>query len=108
MLEHDAFLVVIEEEDTVAGSKGLWNETSARLRRVAAVAVEDLSAQLQKFAVDLCTALENVSAAAGSYELDAVEVTTEITSKGEIRMIGSVGADVKGGLKLVFRKRNEK
>jgi hypothetical protein len=40
-----------------------------------------------------------------SYELASFEVTLEINAKGGVRLVGSASGEVKGGLKLTFRRQ---
>lgn len=49
---------------------------------------------------------ERVTTTIDRYELQSFEVALEVTAKGEIRFIGSAASEVKGGLKLVFARRD--
>ena len=48
--------------------------------------------------------MNEVSAGVNQFELQQIDITVEVTAMGEVRMIGAVGAEVTGGLKLVFVK----
>jgi hypothetical protein len=61
---------------------------------------------------DLVEAAADVAPAEGPrksprFQLESFEVTVEISAGGEIRMIGSVSTEIKGGLKLIFGPREK-
>jgi hypothetical protein len=98
-------LTVVADEDVVEDSKGIWDQTDKKLRKVLAVGADELSTRVQELAEGLSQVLERVHESIGKYGLDALEVTAEITARGEVRLLGCVGSDIKGGLKLVFRRK---
>jgi molecular chaperone DnaK (HSP70) len=93
----DTELMVVVDADPDAGSKGIWDQTDAKLRKAMAVGMEELSTRLCDLAMGLSTAFDRLAGSTGSFGLDALEVTAEFTARGELRLIGSVGSDVRGG-----------
>lgn len=65
-----------------------------------------LQEQLAEFAKGMGEALEGIREIAGGFELQEVEVHAEVSADGKVSLLGSgASAGVKGGLKLVFKRR---
>jgi hypothetical protein len=65
-----------------------------------------LSQKLGEFCDTFATGIDPVKSRAAHYMLDAIEMYVELTSKGEIRLVASANADVKGAIKLTFKANN--
>ena len=97
--------VLVETEDCHAGSKGVFESLATSPVRAIKMSGAELNERLKDFCAGIDGILQDVTAAVSRYELDSLEVTAELTARGEVRMIGCAGAEVSGGLKLVFRRR---
>ncbi|MEV6303305.1 hypothetical protein AB0M02_28100 [Actinoplanes sp. NPDC051861] len=93
------------EFEEVAGSKGLFDTARRKVEGAGLLDTTRLAANLQNFCRDIAVAVDSAAVAVGQYELDSLELNVEVTAKGEIRLIGSASSEVKGGLKLCFRRR---
>jgi len=103
---HDRSILVVGLDDSHEQiGKGIWEDVASQARRVTAISTAELAGRLSEFTRDVASLFERVNGAVGSYELETFEISAEITAKGEIRLLGSAGLDVKGGLKLIFRKK---
>jgi hypothetical protein len=65
-----------------------------------------LSQKLGEFCDTFATGIDPVNSRTAHYMLDAIEMYVELTSKGEIRLVASANADVKGAIKLTFKANN--
>jgi hypothetical protein len=74
--------------------------------KLAEVSVDVLSQNMANFIGGLSEVLSSGDQAAGSFDIDAVEVQCQISSSGKIGLAGT-GVDIQGGstLKIVFKKR---
>jgi hypothetical protein len=100
--------VQIIYQETVAprddAAKGLFANETQIATRVASLDVSQFSANLEAFCNQIGSAFASVPTVVDSFELNSFELTLDVTAKGEVRFIGSVGTEVKGGLKIVFRR----
>ncbi|MDI1463603.1 hypothetical protein QEZ54_21705 [Catellatospora sp. KI3] len=99
-------LSVITVDGTPAdGEKGLF---SAARRAAAHVGVLDAGVLAGNLSA-VCDQLGQLVAAAettrGGYELESFEVSLDVSATGEVRMIGSVSSEIRGGITLTFRRR---
>ncbi|KKK05084.1 hypothetical protein LQ51_15570 [Micromonospora sp. HK10] len=99
-----AHLSVLYAEHSVDGEKGLFSAARAAALRVGAVDVAQLSANLRAVSGQLSEIFHAMRDQPGPFELDEFEVTLELTAKGEVRLIGSAGSEIRGGVKLLFRR----
>lgn len=95
--------VLSVEEENLAGTKGSFGP--GLLAIAAWVPANQIALSLEEFCNQLMLILDHVGKRVGEFDLETVEVAAEITGKGEVRLLGSAGVEVKGGLKLSFRKR---
>lgn len=98
-------VIVYDEITTVEGEKGLGGITSKLVKKVGVLDTENLANNLSAFCKHIGQAFEGVSTTIKDYDLESVELAVEVTAKGEIWFMGSVSADAKGGLKLVFKRQ---
>lgn len=96
--------IIADEPELLPNSKGPWGATGDLVRKVAQIGTEQLENQLALLCAQINTILGRISTGVGQYGLDSFEFTAELTTKGEIRLVGSVSSEVKGGLKLTFRR----
>ena len=97
---------ILYVDDSTDGQKGLFGAAGHISVRTAVLDSDDLARNLSAVCGRLADAFRKVHDAAGAYELECVEVTLDLTAKGEVRMIASVSSEIKGGMKLVFRRKD--
>ncbi|SAL86427.1 hypothetical protein AWB68_08024 [Caballeronia choica] len=97
-------ITVICREDEIAGAKGLSNRISSVMQQVCPLNVSVVSQNMTRFCNAVAMALKDAELRDLPYPLDAVELTVELTGSGEVRLVGSVGAELSGGLKLTFKR----
>jgi hypothetical protein len=106
------FGVQIIYQETVAPrddtAKGLFANENQVVTRVANLDVNQFSANLEAFCKQIGSAFASIPTLVDSFELDSFELTLDVTAKGEVRFIGSVGTEIKGGLKIVFRRDGDR
>ena len=77
-------------------------------RRVEKIGVLDFASfgnNLQEFCNCISGTLQSVVDSVSQYSLHSFKLTIEVTAKSEVRLIGSAGTEVKGGLKLIFQRK---
>ena len=104
--EGSAVQVVWLEDEVVAGSKGLFDAVRRRVERVGSLDTGALARNLQSFCAEIGRAVDAAADAIAKYPLESIELSVEVTAKGEVRLIGAAASEVKGGLKLVFARRD--
>lgn len=100
----DELPIVTVDWAPVDGEKAAFGRTRDAVARVSSVGAAQLAANMARLCRQVGDVFAHASAEAGELELKSVEVTVEITAGGELRLIGAVSSQVKGGLKLVFTK----
>ena len=106
--ESQGLTIVYEEVESPTGTKGAWQATGDLIRKVARVDPDLLRERVREFCAQIAQVLPGAGDAIGNYELESVELNVEITAKGEVRLVASASTEVKGGLKLVFRRAAHK
>ncbi len=88
------------------GGKGLLESAAALAHRTISVTASELAEKLRVFCSGIDGMFQGVATSVSQFDLESFEVTAELTAKGEVRLVGSAGTELKGGLKLVFRRRH--
>jgi hypothetical protein len=88
------------------GEKAIFGRAREAAVRVTDVGAEKLARSVTEVCRYVGTVFEDASTAVADLELRSLEVQLEVTSKGEVRLIGAASVEVKGGLKLVFARRD--
>jgi hypothetical protein len=99
----------VDDEQT-EGEKGLFGASRQAVTRTTTVTAGVLSANLSAFCEQMAGLVESAAMPpdkSSRFELESFEVTVEVSAGGEIRMIGSVSTEIKGGLKLIFGPRKK-
>lgn len=96
--------VVVVDDEGEDGEKGMFGRTREKLLRITSVSVEALGENVTSLCEYVGQVFSVSQYAAGDLTLDTVEVTVDVTAKGEVRLIGAASAEVKGGLKLRFKR----
>jgi hypothetical protein len=102
-----AITVVYTEYEAEEGGKSLFGTAQRVVTKVGQLDVGDLASNLSAFCRQIGQVFEAVSTPARDYELQRFELVLEVTAKGEVRFVGSAGSELKGGLKLVFTRRDQ-
>ena len=97
--------VIYSENENIAGEKNIFSSTMPRIEKIGNIAQSQLSSSLANFCQSVGQVLNGATTAISDYELDTFEITAEISGKGEIRLVGSVSTEVKGGIKLIFKRK---
>jgi len=101
----DTISVIYEEEEVSAASKdGLFAATSRLVKKIGSLNVADVAINLEGFCKQIGNITKNLMVAVHGYHLESLELSVDITAKGEVRLIASASSEIKGGLKLVFKK----
>ena len=95
--------IVYDEEEQEEGAKGPLS--TKLVRKIGKLDTKRLAENLSDFCKQIGKTFENVTTKVKNYELQSFELSVDITAKGEVRFIGNIGGEIKGGLKLVFTKR---
>lgn len=95
-------VVVVDEEES--GDKAPFGRAREKLLRVTSVSAETLGQNVAALCEYVGQVFVTSQEAVGDLSLDAVEVTVEVTAKGEVRLVGAAAAELKGGLKLCFKR----
>ncbi|HEX6684256.1 MAG TPA: hypothetical protein VF062_15740 [Candidatus Limnocylindrales bacterium] len=98
--------VITIDEEPVAGEKGLFSAAQRASGHVGALDPNVVAGNLTSLCEQLSDMVDAAAAAAsGAFELDCFEVSLDISARGEVRLIGSVSSEIRGGMTLTFRRR---
>jgi hypothetical protein len=101
----DMIMAVYEEEVVEKVSKsGLFEATSRIVKRVGSLSTQQVKVNLESFCKQVGIMTRELATVVEGYTLDTLELSVEVTGNGEIRFIASASSEVKGGVKLVFKK----
>jgi hypothetical protein len=103
--ESMAGIPIVYVDGPAVGEKGLFGAAGHVVVRSAVVDSGELADNLSAVCGRLTDAFQRADDGTRAFELDTVEVTLDLTAKGQVRMIASVSSEIRGGLKLVFRRR---
>lgn len=107
----ESILIFVGEEAGVSlpeARRGLGEKIKAAAGNVSEVAVSKLQENMQNFLKSLDTVMSLAPHEVGGLTLDEVELHVQIDGKGNIGIIGALGAEfaAHGGIKLVLRKKS--
>jgi hypothetical protein len=105
--EIPAISIIYDDPDDLDGAKGLRSAFDRAVRKVGDLDVSTFKDRFGALCSHLVEAVNAVEVTTKDYGLESFEVTVDVTAKGEVRLVGSVGTEVKGGIKLVFKKYNQ-
>ena len=105
--EMGSVLVLYDEEllEPQEGAKFGFNREEQVQRRVGVLNLQRFTDNLKALCSQMGGVFDIVRTNFEHYDLDAFELALDLTAKGEIRLVGSVGTEFKGGLKLVFHRK---
>jgi hypothetical protein len=99
--------IIYIDDETPNGEKGLFSSQTQLADRLGWVDSGDLTQNLSSMCTRLSSAFRKAQQSAGEFELDEFEVTLDLTATGEVRLVASVRAEIRGGLKLTFRRSRD-
>lgn len=105
--EPTGLTIVYEEPESIKGGKGPW-EAADLIRKVTRLDTDTLRDSIREFCGQISLVFEKAEAVVTGYGLESIELSVEITAKGEVRLVASASSEVKGGLKLVFRRAQDR
>jgi len=88
-----------------SGEKGIFDASRRLVDKVGYVSSDVLAKNLQSFCEEIGEAFDGVSTVVKNYQLDAVELTVQVSATGEVRLVGGASAQLTGGLKLIFSRQ---
>jgi hypothetical protein len=105
MADSSPVYVIYEEQgQSDSGEKGLRDMLHHVVRKVGPLN----EVEFRKNIINLCSSinqlLSGIEQSVSHFALDSIELSVEVKASGEIRFIGSVGGETKGGLKLAFKR----
>ncbi|MEU9324090.1 hypothetical protein AB0D91_09765 [Streptomyces canus] len=87
------------------GEKSVFSRTRAAVTQVTRISTDVLARSI----ADLCQyvggVFDQASTASDTLELTGLEVHVQVTGKGEVRLVGATSAEINGGMKLIFQRR---
>ena len=86
------------------GARSVWQDTQALVQKTAAISSEQLKKSLKTFCDSFLDATNDLTSSDLRYELKTIELSIDVTAKGEIRLISSASIETKGAIKLVFER----
>ncbi len=107
MAEPGGSVIPIIYSDEAAGEKGIFSGSKGMPARIGQVDSDELGQNLSTICTRLAEAFRKTQEATGAFDLDEFEVTLDLSAKGEVRVIASVSSEIRGGLKLVFRRHQD-
>ncbi|WP_240490761.1 hypothetical protein [Amycolatopsis vancoresmycina] len=99
-----AGIPIVWVDPGVDGEKGLFSTARQVAGRIGELDSEELARNLSAVCSRLANAFRRAGEASEAFGLDAFEVNLDLTAKGEVRLVGSFSSEIKGGVKLVFRR----
>jgi hypothetical protein len=97
--------ILVRPESDREGTKSLFESTAQVLTPIR-TSTHDLTRNLAVFCQAFAEGIEGVADALMKYELSQIELTVELNAKGEVRLIASASTEIKGGIKLVFKRKD--
>lgn len=101
----DEISIVYRDEHVLDGSKGITDALEDAMLKVGRISARTLAENLQTLSNSMSAILEGIEIPNLPYALEEIGVTVELTGSGEVRLVGSVGAEITGGITLTFRRR---
>ncbi len=94
---------VVVDADEEAGSKGFFDQTRA-MNTVVAFDMDILATKIREFSSAFGGLFSSISASE-AMNLEQIELSIELTAKGEIRLIAAGSIETKGAVKLTFKRK---
>jgi hypothetical protein len=106
-------IIIVAEDDIEGGDKGLWGDAQATVRRLREVKlpVDLLERNVLSFLQMISSLFKSVNSAIStesSLQLNEVELSVEISTEGEVKLVAGGKAAGKGAITLRFKRSNKK
>jgi hypothetical protein len=98
------YVKILTRPTAIEGEKGIF-QSSGQILAASKVSASKLASNVSELCRYVGLVFANASTAANELELECLEVQLEITASGEVRLIGALSTELKGGLTLTFRRR---
>jgi len=95
---------VIYVGDPVDGEKGLFSAARELPARLGMLNPDKFGQNLAAVCGRLAASFRTVGELTESFEVESFEVSLDLTAKGEVRLIGSASSEIRGGIKITFRR----
>ncbi len=96
----DKIPVVVGDTESPSNVLGLGDQVE---RQIAEIDVDTLKRSLSRLTGQLDSLFQDLKAV-GSFKLDQVEVSLEISAQGGVALIGTAKAGAKGAIRLTFSR----
>lgn len=106
-MDEPALPIVTVDWPPADGEKAIFGRAREAAVRVATVGANTLAANVAEVCRYVGMVFQDASTAVDELELQSLQVQLEITAKGEVRLVGAASTEVKGGITLVFVRREE-
>jgi len=105
--------IIIVTEDDADGEKGLWGDAQAAVRRLREVSLPTdlLERNMLAFLQMVSRLFKKVDSAIGTeadLQLNEVELSVEISTEGEVKLVAGGKAAGKGAITLKFKRPDTK
>lgn len=98
--------IIYDENESNEGAKGLFSKSNQLTRKIGMLDTGTLAKNFNDFCLQMEFIFDNITASVRNYELQTVELSIDISAKGEVRFVGSISSELKGGVKLTFARKN--
>jgi hypothetical protein len=92
---------IVVHDTADEGSKGLYDMGSVALTRVVELTEEQFAEAVSRVSSLVQRSLAS-SSPVGAYKLSSVELSLELTTKGEVRLIAAGSIEASGCIKITF------
>jgi hypothetical protein len=99
-----SLIPIIYTDYDVTGEKGLLSTVRTASSRIGVLDSTQLADNLSTVCERFSSVFRAAQHATDGFELHEFEVAVEVTAAGEVRFVGSVSTEIRGGMKLVFRR----
>ena len=103
-IEDQTIPIIFDAPEDIRDSKGLSDAYERATRKLGDLNITVFQEKLTTLCLKLSEAIHSLDSERSEYFLESFEVNVDVTAKGEVRLIGSVSSEVKGGIRLVFKK----
>ena len=104
MAAESPLIPIVYTDSGSAGEKGLLSPVRSVASKVGVVDTSRLADNLSAVCARLAHVFRVAQSATEGFELSSFEVAVEIAAGGEVRLVGSVSTEVRGGVKLIFER----
>lgn len=96
--------IIYCEQDIHDGAKAFGSGLKNLVNKTGVLDTSHFKTQIAQFCDQISNTLNDLHPSNSDFKVDSFEVTVDITAKGEVRLVGSIGTELKGGVKIVFKR----